>query len=284
MRTLFEMEESLKNEFLEFGKSKVPVNSLKPERFIDKMKKNTGNLGTFSPYGLDEKGLERRNPVIAVLGDSVSAGHFEWNVDPVEFFNGMSEAILNGITPSNISNEPLEITDAREVYHERFHMKLIDKYEQTSVSVINAGIAGDDILGMERRLSRDIISCQPDLVLINGSLNWSPDKGSVSIFKESLQRIVKRIKAETEADIILMTPNAEGPNPFNNGVSTLPQRVEIIRKIASEEKVCLCDTYAVWIEFLAKGYDVTKMLSNGINHPSKAGHEVYAIELMKLFE
>jgi hypothetical protein len=284
MRTLFEMEESLKNAFLEFAKNKAPANSLKPVCFIAKMKKNIGNLGAFSPYGLDEKGLERRNPIIAVLGDSVTAGHFEWIVDPVEFFKGMSEAILNGMTTSEMSTDPLEITDAREVYHEHFRMKLIDKYEQTSVSVINAGIAGDDILGMERRLSRDIINCHPDLVLINGSLNWSPDKGLVSVFEESLRRIVKRIKTETESDIILMTPNAEGPNPFNPNVSTLPERVEIIRKIASEEEICLCDTYAVWTEFLKKGYDVKKMLANRINHPSKAGHEVYAIELMKLFE
>jgi len=81
-----------------------------------------------------------------------------------------------------------------------------------------------------------------------------------------------------------MTPNAEGPNPFNPCGSTLPERVEIIRKIVAEEETCLCDTYALWTEFLKKGYDVTKMLANGINHPSKAGHEVYAIELMKLFE
>lgn len=284
MRTEFEMEESLKSEFLEFAKNKALANSLKPERFINKMKKNTGNLGAFSPSGIDEKGLERRNPIIAVLGDSVTAGHFEWACDPQEFFKGMSEAILKGMTPAQIFNGPLEITDAREVYHERFRMKLIDKYEQTSVCVINAGIAGDDIIGMERRLNRDIINCQPDLVLINGSLNWSPDKGPVSIFEESLRRIVKRIKAETEADIVLMTPNAEGANPFNPFGSTLPERVEIIRKIAAEEGTCLCDTYALWTEFLKKGYDVTKMLANGINHPSKAGHEVYAIELMKLFE
>jgi lysophospholipase L1-like esterase len=272
MRTQFEMEENLKNEFLEFAKSKTPVKSLKPERFINKMKKNKGTLGAFSPDGLDEKGLERRNPVIAVLGDSVTAGHFEWTIDIAELFNGVA---FEG---------PLEITDAREVYHERFRMKLIDKYEETSVSVINAGVAGDDIIGMERRLSRDIINCQPDLVLINGSLNWPADKGPDSVFGESLRRIVKRIKAETEADIILMTPNAEGPSPFSPNGSTLPERVEIIRRIAAEEETCLCDTYAVWMEFLENGYDSAKMLANGINHPSKAGHEVYAIELMKLFE
>jgi hypothetical protein len=36
MRTQFEMEKDLKNEFLEFAKNKIPVNYLKPERFINK--------------------------------------------------------------------------------------------------------------------------------------------------------------------------------------------------------------------------------------------------------
>ena len=41
-----------------------------------KMKENTGMTGGL--FGLtDEEGLERKNPVIAALGDSVTAGHFE---------------------------------------------------------------------------------------------------------------------------------------------------------------------------------------------------------------
>jgi hypothetical protein len=39
MRTQFEMEEALKDEFLQFAKSKAPLHTLKPERFINKMKK-----------------------------------------------------------------------------------------------------------------------------------------------------------------------------------------------------------------------------------------------------
>ncbi|WP_018751944.1 SGNH/GDSL hydrolase family protein [Paenibacillus sanguinis] len=283
MRTQFEMDEAIKNKFITLAMNKAPAHSLRPERFMRKMLKNKGTLGKFSPNGLDEKGLERRNPVIVALGDSVTAGHFEWTIDPAELFKGAGEGATEDSTAPPHLSGPLEVTDAREVYHERFRLKLIDKYEETSVSVLNAGIAGDDLLGMERRLTRDVINCQPDLVLINGSLNWSADL-SLTVFEETLQRIVKRIQAETDADIILMTPNAEGPSPFNPDGSTLPERVEIVRRVAAEEGTCLCDTYAVWTEFLAMGHDVTQMLANKINHPSIAGHEVYAIELMKLFE
>ena len=36
----------------------------RPTRFIEKMKMNWGLIGEFTPYGLDESGLERRNPLI----------------------------------------------------------------------------------------------------------------------------------------------------------------------------------------------------------------------------
>ena len=45
------------------------------------MKENTGMTGGL--FGLtDEEGLERKNPVIAALGDSVTAGHFESLMTP----------------------------------------------------------------------------------------------------------------------------------------------------------------------------------------------------------
>ncbi len=182
-----------------------------------------------------------------MLGDSVTAGHFEWLRDPEEIFSKISEAVLEGKKSNEIFDGPVEVTDAREVYHERFRMKLIDKYEETSVSVINSGIAGDDILGMEKRLSRDVINHQPDLVIVNGSLNWAPERGDVSIFEESLRRVVDRIKAETEADIILMTPNGEGPDPLGLRESTLSKRVEIIRKLLMKKKyVCVMYIVSGW--------------------------------------
>ncbi|WP_139209312.1 MULTISPECIES: hypothetical protein [Paenibacillus] len=47
------------------------------------MLKNKGNLGAFSPDWLYEKGLERRNPVIAVLGDYETAFSPKTGTQPV---------------------------------------------------------------------------------------------------------------------------------------------------------------------------------------------------------
>ena len=93
-----------------------------------------------------------------------------------------------------------------------FRNKLIDHFEQTSVSVINSGLAGDSIYGMYARLERDVIRYQPDLVLINGSLNWNDAFGGADKFKHKLRQMIQDIKSKTAADIILLTPNMELDN------------------------------------------------------------------------
>lgn len=287
MKTTCEMPEKLKEEFVLFANQYPRRNDRRPERFMNKMLTNKG-AATFSPNGLDEDGLKRKNPVIVALGDSVTAGHFEFVSTDPEYF---AQAVKGG--------KAVEITDAREGYTEKFRLALIDKYEETSVSILNAGVAGDTITGMSARLTRDVIRYDPDLVLINGSLNWMGLP--TADFYSELKSVVRRIKSETNADIILLTPNTMSDKNMSAmfsslmpkggtrptpppALSTLDERVEAIRTIADEEEVCIADTYSVWKAFGKTGTELESMFANGINHPTKAGHEVYAITLMKLFE
>lgn len=285
MKTKFRVKEPYAKMFLECADKEPCHSPVRPEHFIEVMKNNKGYISMLSGKGLDENGLERRNPVIAALGDSVTAGQFEpfLSVEEImEIFTKMANGQPVGEIP------PINISDTRESYIEKFRMKLIDKYETTSVSVVNAGIGGDNLLQMEKRLERDILSLQPDLVLVNGSLNWDPTMGTTEDFEASLRRIIHRIRNETKADIILLTPNGELRNTQMFGSDapepSTPERVEVIRRLASEEQVCLSDTYAVWERARDMGCPWIELLANGSNHPSVEGHEVYAVTLMKLFE
>ena len=272
----------------------ICVSPVKPLRFMQKMRENQGSVGGITGLGLDEDGLERKNPVIVALGDSVTAGHFE-SLLPIDLKTiKRLVALAKNPTPEKLAEFgpiDLEITDARESYIEKFRLMLIDKYEKTSVSVINAGIAGDTLPSMAKRAYRDVIRYQPDLVLINGSLNWTPELGTAEDFKQILTDLVQRIKKETDADIILLTPNGDVANDHPMlkmlGIpiveSTTHERVEKIREVAQEEQVCLADVYAVWEAARAAGCSWKKLLANGTNHPGKEGHEVYAKVLMKLF-
>ena len=109
---------------------------------------------------------------------------------------------------------------------------------------------------------------------------------------ELLRGMVRRLKKETEADIILLTPNGDLPNntPFMQRMGqagiepTTGERAEAIRAVAEEEQVCLADVYAVWEEARRRGCPWKEILANGVNHPGVEGHEVYAAVLMKLFD
>lgn len=286
MKTTYRIPAPYAEQFLHMADSFVCESPARPERFIEKMKRNRGAVAGFTQKGLDENGLERKNPVIVALGDSVTAGHFETLLpkDP-EALRTHFERMLRGDDVLG------EITDARESYIEKFRLALIDKYEQTSVSVLNAGIAGDVLPMMCKRADRDVLRYDPDLVLINGSLNWDDETmGDAKAYKALLKGLVQKLKAETAADIILLTPNGDLPNDLLEPVGipakpvTTPARCEAIREVAREEQVCLADVRAVWDQAKDAGIPWEVLLSNGVNHPSVEGHEVYAKVLMKLIE
>lgn len=295
MRTTFRTKQPYANIFLKCADDFVCNSPVKPEHFIKCMEDNQGAVAGITGKGLDSEGLERKNPVIVALGDSVTAGHFEslMPTDP-EVIEQFLQAMMN---PESYKGElpeirDIEITDARESYVEKFRRALIDKYERTSVSVINAGIAGDNLVSMAKRANRDVIRYQPDLILLNGSLNWSDELGSTEDYKKILTQLVQSFRDQTEADIILLTPNGEERNtsPFLAcmGVPipeiTTPERVKAIREVAAEQQVCLADVYAVWEMAKERGCPWSELLSNGSNHPGVEGHEVYSKVLMKLFD
>ena len=266
MKTTYRIPAPYAQQFLKLADDYVCDSPARPDRFIEKMKRNRGAVSGLTQAGLDENGLERKNPVIAALGDSVTAGHFETLLpkDP-EALRTHFERMLRGDDVLG------EITDARESYIEKFRLALIDKYEQTSVSVLNAGIAGDVLSMMCKRADRDVVRYDPDLVLINGSLNWDDETmGDASAYKALLKGLVQKLKAETAADIILLTPNGDLPNDLLEPIGipakpvTTPARCEAIREVAREEQVCLADVRAVWDQAKEAGIPWEALLSNGV--------------------
>ena len=297
MKTTYRIKQPYCDLFLQCARETPCQSPARPERFLRKMAMNQGILGVLSGFGLDSQGLERKTPVIVALGDSVTAGHFERlpsQGDPAQVMEattrrmelterlgaqGVEEAFAKGELPAL---PPVEIADARESYLEKFRELLLDQFELTSVSTINAGIAGDHLLSMIARADRDVVRYQPDLVLINGVLNWGLNLGTTAQYKEYLRGLVRKLQQETDADIVLVTPNGDLPNPPPPQGEGTPDRVEAVRQVAWEEGVCLADTYAVWERARELGCPWEELLCNGVNHPSAEGHLVYAITLMKL--
>ena len=53
-------------------------------------------------------------------------------------------------------------------------------------------------------------------------------------------------------------------------------------EVCKNYKVKVCDIYAMWQKKKENGEDITELLSNKINHPSRDFHPVIAQELIKV--
>jgi hypothetical protein len=66
---------------------------------------------------------------------------------------------------------------------------------------------------------------------------------------------------------------------FNLG--TMDAYIGAAVSLCKEEGIAVCDCYSNWKLMEKAGVDVTSLLSNGINHPAREMHFIFAFELVK---
>ena len=214
-------------------------------------------------------------PIIAFLGDSVTHGAFEC-------IQGDSAGC---------------IFDMDAVYHERLRRMLLAVNPWLPVSIINAGVAGDNAIMGLARLERDVISHKPHICVVNFCLNDLSE--TVEEYTAALREIFTRLMA---ADIrpILLTPSmlntyvhpdtipmyrdfaAVTAGWHQSGV--MDGYVEAAKTLAAELGVAVADAYAKWKALEAEGMDVTENLANYINHPSRELHQLFADALFETLQ
>ena len=211
-------------------------------------------------------------PVIAFLGDSVTHGAFEC-------IQGDSAGC---------------IFDMDAVYHERLRRMLLTVNPWLPVSIINAGVAGDNAIMGLARLERDVISHKPHICVVNFCLNDLSE--TVEEYAAALREIFTRLIA---ADIrpILLTPSmlntyvhpdtipmykdfAAVTAEWHRG-GRMDGYVDAAKTLAAELGVAVADAYAKWKALEAEGMDVTENLANYINHPTRELHQLFADALFE---
>ncbi|TXI80053.1 MAG: hypothetical protein E6Q40_15325 [Cupriavidus sp.] len=199
-------------------------------------------------------------------------------------------AFGDSITMGSTAKDTLE---PQKVYHERLRQKLERQFPAVVFNVINAGVGGDTAGDGLKRVDRDVVAIQPDLVLVAfGANGLGSSEESQAAYKEALGGIVSTIKEKTRADVILLT------TPFmasrDNQIVTPGQREQLQRLIAlqssgvverfsqiagevgREKNVAVADVYAAWAAQQRAGVDTTALLANGLNHPTGDAHEIGA--------
>ena len=218
---------------------------------------------------LEREGLIEHGPItIVAFGDSVTHGA----LGPGEF-------------------------DYETVYWNRLKKKISGVRRYVPVNVINAGIGGITANGSLGRMEKQVLAHNPDLVIVCFGLN--DVNGPLEKYLGSLEEIFTKCQ-QSGAEVIFMTPNMlnttvneETPaGVYDYALKTakiqnegrMDLYMESAVKLAEKMGVKVCDCYKKWKK-LSETQDITPLLANRVNHPTREMHELFAQSLFEtIFE
>ena len=184
--------------------------------------------------------------------------------------------------------------DYESVYWNRLRKKILDVRNYVPVNAINAGIGGITASASLARIERDVLSHNPDLIIVCFGLN--DVNGSLETYLSSLRTIFEACRGENR-DVIFMTPNmlntrvaddteeiymqyAAVTAGYQNG-GRMDEYMRNACELAREMGITVCDCYSEWKE-RSKTEDIMNLLANRINHPIREMHELFAQMLFDL--
>lgn len=152
---------------------------------------------------------------------------------------------------------------------------LKNKFPDVDFEFINLGISGNQTKDLVARLQKDFIDIQPDIVSILIGINdvwhysegrkWLPDE----VFEERYRTILKSIKEQTNAKIMIMEPFLIPIEDKQFFRENLAPKIEIIRKLAREYADVYLPTDGL-LQSAFIGDDPLSYANDGV-HPTEKG-------------
>ena len=217
-------------------------------------------------------------PAIAFLGDSVTQGCFE----------------VYAPAPGKVET----VFEAKSGYHSCLAKILGMLYPSASVTIINAGISGDNACHGYERLQKDVLKFSPDLVVVSFGLNDSTNgREGLDKYKNALRNIFTDAK-KSGCEVIFMTANMNNKyishkitDDFIREIANMTMEIEnsdmlktyfeVAKEVAKECGAKVCDVYSKWRTLAENGVDTTALLANDINHPTREMNWLFAYSLIE---
>ena len=206
---------------------------------------------SFAPAA-DEPTPLKKGDKIVLLGDSITAG---------------------GVSPKG--------------YVTLIKTAMAEKHKDLGIEIVGAGISGNKVPDLQKRLEKDVLAKKPTVVVIYIGINdvWhgesNPANGtSKEKFEAGLKDIIGKIK-DGGARVVLCTPTAIGEKKA--GANTLDAKLDeyadVSRKVAKDTGAQLCDLRKAFADHLAKNNADDKesgILTTDRVHLNDAGNKLVA--------
>jgi isoamyl acetate esterase len=170
---------------------------------------------------------------------------------------------------------------------------LADKHKDLGIEVIGAGISGNKVPDLQKRLGADVLSKKPTLVVIYIGINdvWhgesDPANGtSPEKFEAGLKEIIGKIK-DAGGRVVLCTPTVivEQKPGTNKLDKKLDDYAGISRRVAKETGSKTCDLRKAFQEHLMKNNADDKemgVLTSDRVHLNDAGNKLVAETILSV--
>ncbi|MFO0825139.1 MAG: SGNH/GDSL hydrolase family protein [Gemmataceae bacterium] len=172
---------------------------------------------------------------------------------------------------------------------------LAEKHKDLGIEIIGAGISGNKVPDLQKRLDKDVLAKKPTIVVIYIGINdvWhglkDPSKGtSKEKYEEGLKEIIEKIK-KSGAQVILCTPTVIGEkrDGTNMGDKPLDEYAEISRKVAKDTDSRLCDLRKAFTQNLGRNNKENEpkgiLTTDGV-HLNDNGNKLVAESILSVLE
>ncbi len=183
-----------------------------------------------------------------------------------------------------------EASSVETRYQNRFIALLKERFPQANIRLTTAGWGGrntDSFLneppGAEFNFDHAVISQRPDLIVMEfvNDAWMSPE-----VVEQKYSYLLKRFQ-NIGAEWAILTPHyvrADWMNSNTERVESDPRPyVAGVRQFCAKHGIAIADASLRWGHLVKEGIPYMTLLSNSINHPNDAGHELFAQALMELF-
>jgi lysophospholipase L1-like esterase len=169
-------------------------------------------------------------------------------------------------------------TGGRRAYTDMLGIALKRTFPRANVTPINEGISGHTTRDALKRIDRDVLRHQPDLVTVMFGLN-DMTRVPLDEYRQNLVTIIEKCRA-AGAKVLLCTPNSV-ITTSSRPSEKLKEYCEIVRRVSREQRVALCDCYRAFEAVRKQDPLAWRLLMSDEIHPNRDGHQLLAEEMSR---